>query len=103
MFVTGDDYSNDASTYPLYPQSSAKHKTLLQLDAAKILGICQETKANTCRLLSSSYMQCIKEIRDVCFECMLKYFIRSVFFQELLKTIKRRKNVGIIIKQHPYI
>lgn len=66
MFVTGDDYSNDASTYPLYPQSSAKHKTLLQLDAAKILGICQETKANTCRLLSSSYMQCIKEIRDVC-------------------------------------
>lgn len=38
----------------------------------------------------------------VCFECMLKYFIRLVFFQELLKTIKRRKNVGIIIKQHPY-
>lgn len=28
---------------------STKYKAMLKLDVAKILGICQETEANTCR------------------------------------------------------
>lgn len=66
----GRIYTNDGTTYPSYPRSSAKHKALLQLDVAKILGICHETKAKLFIGVLKKFMM------FVCFECMPKYFIR---------------------------